>query len=84
MDKEAEKLLPQMKAKYSNDAVQQATTAAGYWKQAQLMRQAKSLLTERAYKQFETIIYPSKIEPPKMSRAQAIEELKKLKMSIIK
>ena len=79
-DEEASRLLPQMKAKYAENE-KNASLAATHWKQAQLMKQAKSLLTERAYKQFENIIYPSKIEPPKMSRTQAVEELKKLKMS---
>lgn len=79
-DEEAIRLLPQMKSKYAKEE-KDASSAATSWKQAQLMKQAKSLLTERAYRQFENVIYPSKLEPPKMSRQQAVEELKKLKMS---
>ena len=81
MDEEAIKLLPQIKAKYSQEEAQNASLAATQWKQEQLKKQARSLLTEKAYKQFENIIYPSQIEPPKMSREQAVEELKKLKIS---
>ena len=81
MDKEAASLLPSMKTKYGNEEVKKASLLATQWKQEQLMKQAKSLLTERAYKQFENIIYPSKLEPPKMTREQAVEELKKIKMS---
>ena len=69
------------RGKYSQEEAQNASLAATQWKQEQLKKQAKSLLTEKAYKQFENIIYPSQIEPPKMSREQAVEELKKLKIS---
>ena len=79
-DEEAIRLLPKMKSKYAKEE-KASSSAATNWKQAQLMKQAKALLTEQAYKQFENIIYPSKLEPPKMSRQQAVEELKKLKMS---
>jgi TPR repeat protein len=79
-DEEAVKLIEQMRSKYSSEE-KNASLAATQWKQALLMKQAKALLTEHAYKQFENIIYPSKIEPPKMSREKAVEELKKLKMS---
>lgn len=80
-DQEAVRLLPALRAKGNT---KQAEKQAIAFKQQQLMRQARDLLTDRAYQDFEAIIYPNKNVgkvKPKMSRSAAIENLKQIKMN---
>lgn len=81
LDKEAVKLLSQFKAKMSPKQIEEAQKAATAWKQEQLLRQAKKLLSDEAYNDFKQAIYPNKNVKAKISRLQAVEELKKYKMS---
>ncbi len=83
-DAEALNLLSQYRSKMDSKVAESQAVA---FKQEQLMQQARNLLTDAAYKDFESIIYPEKYKGKikmKMSRTKAIEELKKLKMSIEK
>ena len=81
LDKEAVSLLPKFKANLSPKQIEEAQKAATAWKQEQLLRQAKKLLSDEAYKDFKQIIYPDKNVKTKISRLQAVEELRKYKMS---
>ncbi|MBE6449618.1 MAG: sel1 repeat family protein [Alphaproteobacteria bacterium] len=81
LDKEAVQLLPQMKSGMSPEQIEMAQKSATAWKQEQLLKQAKFLLDDTAYEDFKQIIYPDKNVKTKISRAQAVEELRKYKMS---
>ncbi|MBO5997888.1 MAG: SEL1-like repeat protein [Alphaproteobacteria bacterium] len=83
-DEEAIKILPAFR---SRKDVSQAEKQAIAFKQEKLMEQAKKLLTASAYRDFESIIYPEKQmgkTKGRMTKADAIENLKKYKMSIQK
>ena len=82
-DEQAISLLASFKKGNTKQAEQQAVA----FKQEKLMQQAKRLLSDSAYRDFESVIYPEKQKksvPIQMTKAQAIENLKKYKMSIKK
>lgn len=81
-DEQAISLLPTFSKR---GGVEQAEKQAVAFKQEKLMEQAKKLLTDSAYRDFEAIIYPKEgATGSKMTKAAAIENLKQYKMSIQK
>ena len=71
----------------SKGNVEQAEKQAIAFKQEKLMQLAQKLLSDSAYKDFESIIYPERQKGKvhaRMTKAQAIENLKQYKMSIQK
>lgn len=81
-DKDAINLLASFKSKGN---IEQSERQAIAFKQEKLMDTAQDLLSDSAYRDFEAIIYPKgKKQAGQMTKAQAIENLKKYKMSIKK
>ena len=80
-DEEAIRLLPRFR---SNRNVEASEKQAVAFKQEKLMQQARNLLSDSAYDDFESIIYSEKQKGKvraRMTKAQAIENLKQYKMS---
>lgn len=83
-DAQAVNLLKKFKSKGN---VEQAEKQAIAFKQEKLMQLAQKLLSDSAYRDFESIIYPERQKGKvhaRMTKAQAIENLKQYKMSIQK
>ena len=81
-DDEAVRLLSRYKSKNDNKKSEEQAIA---FKQEKLMACARRLLSDSAYNNFKAIIYPKEGKTKSsMTKAQAIENLKKYKMSIQK